>query len=132
MTEKQMLRRVRVRIGTPESWCQAATAKGEDNEPVHPNSPNAAKWCLVGAFDRVSHDAIPEDQDCEEMRKVVDARAQAKETVYRLLKLKKDHGLIGSAGMAGFNDVPTRTHGEVLDLLDAAIAAPPAETSRPI
>ena len=123
MTEKQMLRRVRARIGTPGSWCQAATARGEDNEPTHPNYPNAAKWCLVGAFDRVSHDAIPEDHDCEEIRKVALARALAKETVYRL---------VGSAGMAGFNDMPTRAHGEVLDLLDAAIAAPPTETSRPI
>jgi hypothetical protein len=40
----------KAKIQDPKNWCRSALAKDIDGEPLHQDSPNAVRWCAVGAL----------------------------------------------------------------------------------
>ena len=80
------------RISNPERWCARNAARNARNEPVPPHSPEAVRWCAMGAL-------------------------QAESTTheeYRRAKL-----MFGEESLIRVND--KEGHQAVLDLFDAAL-----------
>ncbi len=100
MTTLELLKAARARIERPEAWTQGSWARDADGHRCAENAPGAVRWCSLGAI--------------QGPRQVVgDAEAALKDTLV-------DRG--SSVAVSTFNDDPTRTHAEVLDLFDRTIA----------
>lgn len=80
-----------------KGWCQKVFAKSRDGWSTHADSPDAIKWCLVGALTA----AYPE------------ANEERSLLTYKLID--KLNGL----GFAAWNDDPKRTQAEVVALLQS-------------
>ncbi len=46
----EVLRAARERISDPERWHQYGLSVGPQDQPVHPNSPAACRWCVLGSI----------------------------------------------------------------------------------
>lgn len=90
----------------PEAWTQEVHARASDGSRVGPANPNACCWCLVGALYRC-YPQTPDDPDCREFC-----------TAYTRVKDKLRH-MCGYSSIARWNDAPSRTHAEVLEVLKA-------------
>ncbi len=93
------LRAMRVLLDEPASLCKKAQARDRQGNAVPWSDSDACSWCLVFAAIKVA------DGDCE-----------VSDNTLRVLQ--REHGDY----LMGWNDAPHRTHAEVLDLLDRAIA----------
>ena len=93
--------RVRNRIARPESWLQDQSAVNKDNAVVSPLSPEAVKWCLVGAI-------YAEGTSAKTGADIFDNFSNIWEI------LRPDNGSI-----AHFND--THEHHEIIELLNKKI-----------
>lgn len=45
-----LLKRARARIANPENWCQGVSAMDKNGDRVWTRSPDAVKWCALGAL----------------------------------------------------------------------------------
>jgi hypothetical protein len=101
VTPAQVLRAARERIAVPERWTQGASARTISGIGVDAFDYGAVQWCAYGAI-RVDgvHD-------------------------HELQLFFRAIGAMDSIGT--WNDAPGRTHAEVLDAFDRAIALAEAE-----
>ena len=100
MKPSEILIAMKEKIATPEKWLQGGHAKNVEGEYVDPESKDAICWCSLGAAWAVTH-STPEDSyftALEYVRKFTD----------------KD--------LLFWNDDPERTHEEVMNAFDKAIA----------
>ena len=99
MIERETL--VEMREYIARGWCQHDCAQNSKKEPVFFNSPDICFVCLTGALYLVHpHLNLP--------------------TFHALnSRLEK---ILGVESIGAWNDAPGRTQGEVLELLDTAIA----------
>lgn len=49
MKTSDVLKRVAVRIGDPDRWCQGNAAEDADGNSVLPTDERAVRWCMTGA-----------------------------------------------------------------------------------
>jgi len=101
MTVVAILRAARAHIATPERWTQGAFARTADGVRCPAYDTTATCWCIGGAVLAVAAFS--------------DKRADA---LFALHQAAGKHQHIGV-----WNDVPARTHAEVLAILDCTIAA---------
>ena len=80
-------------LAKPEAWTRESEARQADGYPVLPESATACKWCIIGAIRKCA-------------RKQVDVSTWSNKVAI----------LIGG-GIESWNDMPGRTHAEVLELL---------------
>ena len=92
-------------ILTPEgAWIQFYPALDVRGNSRDPEDRRASCWCLVGALERAAYDSSDPESDPEGAMFALQAA-------------------LGRDALAAWNDAPSRTHEEVLQLLDRAIAA---------
>lgn len=92
-------------LADPSRWCQHDYAKSADGAPAEPLSASACRWCPVGAIERIYGTA--------------NGAGVNSPNIVAKTKLRR---AIGDKGMylAGWNDEPGRTHGQVLEAVRAA------------
>lgn len=105
MTPADILRAAKARIATPERWTRAAMARDQDGDRVASVSERACAWCSIGA-----------------MEAEVGASTSALVRALRALNLAVD-----GVPVDIWNDMPGRTHAEVLAAFDRAIALAEAQ-----
>ncbi len=54
MNTLELLKAARERISSEESWTQGAFAENSDGAPVMVKSPEACRWCAIGALESIS------------------------------------------------------------------------------
>jgi hypothetical protein len=96
-------------------WCQNAEARDAMGRPVEPAGAAACSWSLLGALVAVTEPARLESGDLE----LADLTAA----------LTPLAALIPSSSLAEWNDDPARAVGDVLRVVDDAIALLAAETA---
>ena len=102
MTEKEVLEKTRELITPEGSWIQGRLAEDiRGDGPINPASPNACRWCLIGAIQRAAWKTG--------RMKVTPAKDELQ-------------ALLGVEDLAAWNDEDDRTQGDVFALLDAAIS----------
>jgi hypothetical protein len=94
------LRMVRCKLADPKAWTRGAFARNKDYKQVSYTAESAIKWCLVGAINALWHSQL-------EVLGFNVHQAVAKE-------IRGD--------IVAWNDHKSRTHHDVLALLDRAIA----------
>ena len=94
MTASEVLRNARALIEKPENWTRYLYARDAKGNNAVPQSEEACAWCALGAITRVG------------------GYEKAAPVLKRLVR---------DADVPHFND--TKSHAEVLDLFDRAIAA---------
>lgn len=102
-------------IADPEHWTQGMWACDSDGESVDSCSPDAVRWCAVGAMEKV--DSHHEFFDFRIWRK---AQKELVETMRRLDREEGNECESGSS-IQDYND--TYSHAEVLRAFDLAIEA---------
>lgn len=96
MTTLELLKAARETISTPDKWTQYAIAKNTSGEIRSADESDAVCFCMLGAIWKNS-------------RQSGSAEGELKNT-------------INGRSIAGFNDDPSRTHDEVLNVFDKTIA----------
>lgn len=104
MTPVDILKAARAKIADPEHWTQKAFARAADSHCCAVNEEAACRWCALGAIMAVEPD----------WNGVEFATACAALDEQAALEIGLDE-------FVKFNDL--RTHKEVLELFDAAIAS---------
>jgi len=51
-TDKEILIEAKALIATPDKFCTGAYARDKELQRVHPLSPKAVRWCVLGAIGR--------------------------------------------------------------------------------
>jgi len=102
--------RARIALG----WTQRAFARDAGGGEVPPWSPDATCWCVLGAV----HTEAPDPSGGPPVRGAACKRAE--EALYD--ELTTAPGRPWRATTTVFNDAPTTTHADILDLFDRAIA----------
>jgi hypothetical protein len=113
MTVHDVLMKARVLLAEPSHWTQGAYARDASGRVVHPRSPAAVCWCIVGAVKRadVRTERSEEDDGLRVLLRLFHpSTGQLKDKLYAFWV------------MTDWNDDPSRTHADVLALLDEAIA----------
>lgn len=94
-------------LSKPGTWTQGSSAKNGIGRVVNPGDTTAVCWCLTGAVMKT----------CPEW--------SARRYVWRYLKEaltgNRLSGFMDGVSLVDWNDRPTRTQAEVLDLLDSAL-----------
>ncbi len=93
-------------------WTQGTMARDARGAGVVPQSREACEWCLLGGIERVTFSTL----DLEESIERQQALAQA---IVNVLPAKGE----GAGSILYFNEDERRTQGDVLDLIDVAMAA---------
>lgn len=101
MTTIQALKKARKLISNPKRWCQFREAQNARGLAVSADDSSAYKFCAAGAILKV-------------------AGRDSEEVLVSALKalMKSTRGV----GVATYNDKPRRTHAQVLNIFDRAIA----------
>ena len=115
MSQKKILTKARELISEPDRWVKGAYSLDKYFNHVHRNAPEACRWCLSGSIEAAT-----------EML-AVSTRSDiflylSKEYMEAKRVLLKMSDLDGFPSISQWNDHPDRTHKEVIDLLDRAIA----------
>ena len=96
-------------------WCQGAHARDEAGVEVPSWSEEARSWSLLGALLASWH--RQDERDGEDVvAHLADAHALGHATEVL-------GNVVGTAELSGWNDDPARTHAEVVDALERALAA---------
>ncbi len=85
-------------LETPDKWTQGAFARLPDGKAVKSNHPNAVCWCLIGAICKC-YDGIG-------------AKTAISDAI-----LAAAAGAVAGEMLSTWNDHPSRTHAEVLELV---------------
>ena len=119
----EMIRKARALIAKPGSWCQGANARTADGRRVLAGAPDAVQFCAHGSLAKVYQEAYRALKDHPEwgrsFRALADTFDEAKWAVVQAAH--KLFGIGKRTGIMTFNDLPERTHGEVLAAFDEAI-----------
>lgn len=99
MTVYEVLLGMRDLLDSPERWTRGVFGRDEQGHMVGALNDRARAWCLVGAACKVD----PHGECVNEARDIL--------------------GELAGGELTAWNDRPERTHAEVIDLLDRAIAA---------
>jgi hypothetical protein len=115
---KEIILGVKNLLIVPEHWTKGHTARDANGEAVRLNSGEDVCWCLTGALNKVCYERNPQD-DGIILREY--------ETVYtKIAKAIPDdvetRRLFGYPHVPDWNDVPERTHAEIIEVLDRALA----------
>jgi len=102
-TTLEVLKTARELISVPERWTKGAFARNYSKEECDPEDTMAMCWCVHGAFEKIS-------LDCDE--NIADSIYLARRQYMKFIK----------CGVISFNDAPERTHSEILEVFDKAIA----------
>lgn len=108
------------RVLIEKGWTQGSFAKTADAFPVNWSSEDAVSFCLMGAFNRASHDLLMGDYGDE----YYDARRAAVRVVCAVIDdghYRDDDGHEIHT-ILGFNDVVAKTRDDVVTLLEKAEA----------
>lgn len=108
-TVKQVLQKARQIISLPEHWTQGTSCRNKSGDQVGYSSGEAYSYCMGGAVDVAVLELCGHVGD--------DPNGAVLDLLSRVTKRKSDLRYIP------FNDRSGRTHPEVLEVLDAAIAA---------
>ena len=100
----EILIEAKERISSPKCWTQGIGARDINGNPVRSLSDAAARWCAMGAIDRCFPIGTP-------------FMAIEDTGVHDLLR-----SATGTHDLTNWNDDPERTHDEVMDAFDQAIA----------
>lgn len=92
---QEEIRRVAIRIKTPERWTKDVFARTKQGNAIGYDSPAASKWCIVGAC-RVEHGSVTAERE-----------------IWRAIGWT----------IPTFNDAPTTTHADVMRVLRKAFIA---------
>jgi hypothetical protein len=103
MTDLEALQAARKKIEKSENWCKKRLAEDPFGNSVSPCSPDACKWCTVGAL-RAIHESAG---NC---------------FTPNLLGWEVLLSVAGTPSLVAFNDSEETTHTEVLAIFDKAIA----------
>lgn len=103
MTTKEILSAMRAKLERPEQWTQHRYARLKDGSPVRYGNTQACSYCMEGALF-----AVAEDEP---------------NLVYAISALQESISAVSSIDIFQWNDTDGRTHAEVLDVIDRAIAA---------
>ena len=97
-------------------WNQGNFAQNATGANVPADSDEACSWCLTGALTLATRDIGMGPHD--------ESYLDAFEAVHGALPFRTREGIddFDAANLVGFNDFPTRTVGEVIKVVDAAIA----------
>jgi len=97
------------------SWTQEVSARDHHGNPVASDSPEACRWCLSGAIDKVANELNTDPvYVLVEVASLIDPDA-----IYDdYYNVKCDDAI---AVIADYNDAHDVTHGSILDLVDEAI-----------
>jgi len=106
MKPSEVLRAARELISVPERWTQGAFARAANGNPIGCLTDNATCFCSSGAILR----GAPNCYD--------HIRAAAFDTLEWAMGVRQD----SDENIATFNDAEGRTHAEVLERFDRAIA----------
>lgn len=107
-TVVDFLKATRNLIERPEAWTQDVYARARDGRPLASHVGWAVCWCLTGA---ISHVATTMSGGTDYLRR----------HATRLLNCVLDRETNEPHSLASWNDEPTRTHAEILALIDKAI-----------
>ena len=99
MKPSKQLRALRAKIDAPEKWCKGALARNLAGEIIFYANKDACKFCIYGAAGVIGLS----DRDGE-------------------LALNFVRRVIDIEGVSFWQDAPKRTHAEVMEALDKAIA----------
>jgi len=100
------LRGARALIAHPDNWIKGAEARDSESNDVEAESESATCFCTVGAL----HRAMVVAGKGDNVELYMEAQGQ-------LIRHRLESG-----GLVFFNDDPTTTHADVLDMFDRAIA----------
>jgi len=98
MKNSEILIAARAKLATPETWTQGVGARDCMGNATHAGDPDAKCFCTFGAI-----------------------KAVTGQIVYALPVWQLLNGVAGMNPVA-YNDTPGRTHAEVLNMFDRAIA----------
>lgn len=104
MTTIEILKKARELLSDPARWTQNAYARDVTGRGVPPTSSSATCWCLIGAL------AAAEGSQCGVSFIAVSEKSKAAVDAFNETHLPI------------WNDAPDRTHNEVLQRFDEAIA----------
>ena len=108
----EILTKAREILAPKGAWIQLNPAMDSRGNWRDPRDPRASCWCLVGALERATFEALGVLDEF-----LLDA------AMYALTGALERTGEYPSDALAAWNDAPSRTHEEVLQLIDRAIAA---------
>lgn len=49
LSDLEFLKAVKAKISTPETWTSGSMARNKHGDAIKPNSPDAVRWCVLGA-----------------------------------------------------------------------------------
>ena len=110
---KRILTKARELISEPDRWVKGAYSLDKNFNHVSRNDPKACKWCLTGAVEAATDMLMPSPSRTEFY--IYESR-EAKRVLLKMSDLANFYSI------GHWNDHPDRTHEEVIDLLDRAIA----------
>ena len=113
---RAILTKARALIEDPERWIKGEFAEDEQGMRVKIDSPHACRFCLVGAVRRATDEAavaLGEEMDLLNLEQLVGIGA----IVASVLPIGRHTWMVSE-----FNDYSGTTHGDVLGVLDRAIA----------
>lgn len=108
MPLKENIVAIRKLLTEPDHWCQGRMSQDRYGHYANHSSSNAASWCMMGAISRVMNINQEIRQEFIDLRDFLEMRLPSDVLVKRI---------------EAWNDYENRTHQEVLDFLDEAIAS---------
>ena len=105
---------MRTLLGDPAHWCQCAPAMDSRGIPCLAADPEAACWCLIGAALRFVGPVESPSRRHHLYREVQDAIKSA---------IKGTYLNWVTEGVEAWNDQSTRTHDDIIRVLDQAVAS---------
>lgn len=118
-----ILVRARELIAEPKNWTQGVMARDRTGDATLPGDKHATCFCTAGAVYRAEIDAWREGYGTPVERVVASSGA-----TFAIAKAIEAREFGDNVSIVTFNDRPTTTHADVLQIFDAAIAA---EAARP-
>jgi hypothetical protein len=121
LTVPDVLQKAKALISNRDNWTQQCEARNKDLQPCPPNHPDAVAFCIIGAVHNVCGlDCDDPTESLPEHKVSRDAYDILQDAVIQITDGQREDYTVEQ-----YND--TRTHSQVLEMLDTAILA--AESS---
>lgn len=119
---RAILTKARALIESPERWIKCEFAEDEQRMRVEINSPHACRFCLVGAVRRATAETLKKMDTPDAMDAPGLSLVGIGAIVASVLPIGRHTWMVSE-----FNDYSGTTHGDVLGVLDRAIAGTEGE-----